>query len=69
MSKIRFDGAETPVMLPTKEDVVTQAPVGILKDIIIDQATVATGHLLQYNAAATPDPVWENSNVIDGGTY
>jgi hypothetical protein len=68
MSKIRLDGGSM-VMLPTKEDVVTQAPVGILKDIIIDQNTVTTGHLLQYNAAADPDPVWENSNVIDGGSY
>jgi len=68
MSKIRLDGSSI-VMLPTKEDVVSQAPVGILKDIVVDQTTIATGHLLQYNASATPDPVWENSNVIDGGTY
>ena len=119
MSKIRFDGIGNPVMLPTKEDVVTQAPVGILKDIIINQNTVAPGHLLQYTltgpiviagafvtartyiivstgttnftligaadsnvgttftatgvglgtgTASTPDPVWQNSNIIDGGT-
>lgn len=68
MSKIRIDGGSASA-LPTKEDVVTQAPVGILKDIIIDQNTVGTGHLLQYNGAASPDPVWENSNVIDGGSY
>jgi hypothetical protein len=68
MSKIRLDGSSM-VMLPTKEDVVTQAPVGILKDIQIDANTIANGHLLQYNADATPEAVWENSNVIDGGTY
>lgn len=68
MSKIRFGGDSPPASLPTKEDVVTQAPVGMLKDVTIDQNTVATGHLLQYNAATTP-PVWQNSNVIDGGTY
>ncbi len=49
MSKIRLDGSSM-VMLPTAQDVVTQAPVGILKDIVVDQATVANGHLLQYNA-------------------
>ena len=71
MSKIRLDGSSM-VMLPTKEDVVTQAPVGILKDIVIERTganAVANGHLLQYNADATPEAQWENSNVIDGGTY
>ena len=71
MSKIRLDGGSM-VMLPTKEDVVTQAPIGILKDIVIESTganAVANGHLLQYNADATPESQWENSNVIDGGTY
>jgi hypothetical protein len=122
MSKIRLDGSSM-VMLPTAQDVVTQAPVGILKDIVIEKTganAVANGHLLQYNAdsletvttpfivsteytilvpgttdftligaadsvigtvftatgigagdgtATTPEAQWQNSNVIDGGTY
>jgi hypothetical protein len=68
MSKIRFDGGLTPVMLPTKEDVVTQAPIGILKDIQINAATLQSGDILQYDGTTTP-PEWRNSNIIDGGTY
>lgn len=71
MSIIRTDGNMT-APIPDQSDVVTRAPVGILKDIVIERTganAVANGHLLQYNADATPEPIWENSNEIDGGTY
>ncbi len=71
MSKIKFSGGIT-MPAPDQTDVVTRAPVGILKDIVIDRTganAVANGHMLQYNADATPEAQWENSNVIDGGSY
>jgi len=71
MSRISVNGGVT-TPAPDQTDVVTRAPVGILKDIVIERTganAVANGHLLQYNADATPEPQWENSNVIDGGTY
>lgn len=71
MSIIRTD-ANMTAPIPDQTDVVTRAPVGILKDIVIERTganAVANGHLLQYNADATPEAQWENSNVIDGGTY
>jgi len=71
MSKIQLNG-NISLSAPDQTDVVTRAPVGILKDIVIERTganAVANGHLLQYNADATPEAQWENSNVIDGGTY
>ena len=65
MSRISVNGGITSPA-PDQTDVVTRAPVGILKDIIIQKTganAVANGHMLQYNADATPEAQWENSNV------
>ena len=64
MSKIKFNGSNAVVELPTAQDVVTQANVGVLKNVVI--TSVQDQDLLAYNST---DGEWQNSVIIDGGTY
>lgn len=71
MGKMSFAGGGVSAT-PSKEDIVKLALIGEMKDVTIETTgsnTVENGHILQYNADATPSARWENSNVIDGGTY
>ena len=68
MGKMSFTGGGVSAT-PSKNDIVKLAEIGLMKDVSVDTNTVDNGHILQYNADATPSARWENSNVIDGGTY